>query len=143
MTVPDLRPTDLVLTTVLGMRHVREYKLDQISGPSVHVYEMGDGGPAAELHVEVEPGIPPAHAEGVQAQQSGYPCHCISCHSFTPAMREKEVQRIRYACRRREDLKAEGVEAEAAEKIIDDEIGRGAVQQQQAATVIRSTKAAS
>ena len=83
-----------------------------------------------------------AYAEGVLAQQSGYPCHCISCHSFTPAMREKEVQRIHYACRRREELAAEGVGRDAAEKIIDDEIGRGAVQQQQAPTVERTTKGA-
>src|SRR3712207_7350881 len=26
----------------------------------VHVFEMGEGGPAAELHVAVEPGLPPA-----------------------------------------------------------------------------------
>ena len=26
----------------------------------VHVYEMGEGGPAAELHVAVEPHLPPA-----------------------------------------------------------------------------------
>ena len=56
--VPDLRPTDVVLTQVLGMRRVRDYRL--ANGADVHVYEMGKGGPAAELHVAVEPKLPPA-----------------------------------------------------------------------------------
>jgi glyoxalase family protein len=58
MSVPDLRPTDVVLTQVLGMRRVREYRL--ADGADAHVYEMGKGGPAAELHVAVEPKLPPA-----------------------------------------------------------------------------------
>ncbi len=58
MSVPDLRGTDLMLTHVLNMRPVREYADDD--GPTVHVYEMGDGGPHAELHVAVEPDAPVA-----------------------------------------------------------------------------------
>jgi glyoxalase family protein len=57
MSVPDAAPTDAVLTVVANMRHAREYKRDT---RAVHVYEMGDGGPAAELHVMVEPDLPPA-----------------------------------------------------------------------------------
>jgi glyoxalase family protein len=60
MSVPDLEPTDLVLTRVMEMRKAREYRREGGSGASVHVYEMGEGGPAAELHVAVEPGLPPA-----------------------------------------------------------------------------------
>lgn len=56
--VPVLDPTDAVLTHVMGMRKARTYTLD--GGASVHVYEMGPGGPAAEYHVAVEPGLPPA-----------------------------------------------------------------------------------
>ncbi len=56
MSVPDLRGTDLMLTHVLNMRRVREYD----AGHAVHVYEMGGGGPHAELHVAVEPDAPPA-----------------------------------------------------------------------------------
>jgi glyoxalase family protein len=58
MSVLDLRPTDAVLTSVTNMRKVREYGGN--GAGSVHVYEMGEGGPAAELHVAVEPGLPPA-----------------------------------------------------------------------------------
>ena len=42
------------------MRQVREYAAPDAAGATVHVYEMGEGGPAAELHVAVEPDLPPA-----------------------------------------------------------------------------------
>ncbi|SEE18032.1 glyoxalase family protein [Rhizobiales bacterium GAS191] len=58
MSVPDLRPTDTILTQVMAMRQVRDYQL--AGGATVHVYEMGKGGPAAELHVAVEPDLPAA-----------------------------------------------------------------------------------
>ncbi|MDB5294069.1 MAG: mhqA, partial [Phycisphaerales bacterium] len=64
ISVPALKPTDAVLTSVMNMRHAREYAAAVTDGsgagkPSaVHVYEMGDGGPAAELHVAVEPHLP-------------------------------------------------------------------------------------
>jgi glyoxalase family protein len=58
LSVPALESTDAVLTGVMDMRRVREYALP--GGAAVHVYEMGEGGPAAELHVAVEPGLPQA-----------------------------------------------------------------------------------
>ncbi len=61
MTVPDLRPTDAVLTGVMGMRRARTYTAPDGSGHEAHVYEMGEGGgPAAELHVAVRPDLAPA-----------------------------------------------------------------------------------
>jgi len=63
MSVPELRPTDVVLTKVMHMAHVREYSvsLDGATGGTrtVHVYRMGADGPQAELHVLVEPGARP------------------------------------------------------------------------------------
>jgi glyoxalase family protein len=63
MSVPDLRPTDVVLTKVMHMTQVREYSvsLDDAAGTTrtVHVYRMGADGPQAELHVLVEPGARP------------------------------------------------------------------------------------
>ena len=57
LSVPKLEPTDEVLREVMNLRKVREYTL----GDSVaHVYEMGAGGSAAELHVAVEPSLPTA-----------------------------------------------------------------------------------
>jgi glyoxalase family protein len=60
ISVPALEPTDAVLTALMGMRHAREYAPTGPGGPTVHAYEMGPGGPAAELHVAVEPGLPVA-----------------------------------------------------------------------------------
>ena len=57
MSVPDLSKTDEVLTKVMNMRAVREYPHPDSNPHRVHVYEMGDGGPAAELHVAVQPGL--------------------------------------------------------------------------------------
>ena len=58
MSVPTLQPTDAVLQRALGMRPVREYPHPDDRNQTVHVYEMGPGGPAAELHVAVQPGLP-------------------------------------------------------------------------------------
>ena len=72
MSVPQLEATDRVLTGVMNFRRVREYGLSAggagktaagagaATETRVHVYEMGAGGPAAELHVAVEPGLSPA-----------------------------------------------------------------------------------
>ena len=60
MSVPSLTETDAVLTSALGMRHVRDYELVEHAQPNVHVYEMGIGGPHAELHVAVQPDLPVA-----------------------------------------------------------------------------------
>jgi glyoxalase family protein len=61
MSVPDLGPTDMVLTMVMNMRKTRDYPVPGSNKERVHVYEMGQGGPAAELHVAVQPDLPPAH----------------------------------------------------------------------------------
>ena len=60
LSVPDLAPTDAVLTHVMNMRPVRTYPHPESPRDTVHVYEMGEGGPAAELHVAVQPDLPPA-----------------------------------------------------------------------------------
>jgi glyoxalase family protein len=54
LSVPELAPTELFLTRVLEMRRDRSYSLP---GAEVQVFAMGDGGPAAELHVRIEPGL--------------------------------------------------------------------------------------
>jgi glyoxalase family protein len=60
LSVPDLEPTDALLQRALGMRPVREYALPDDARHTVHVYEMGPGGTAAELHVTVQPDLRPA-----------------------------------------------------------------------------------
>jgi glyoxalase family protein len=59
LSVPVLAPTDSVLRAI-GMRPVREHPHPEGGGDMVHVYEMGPGGPAAELHVAVRKSLRPA-----------------------------------------------------------------------------------
>jgi len=59
ISVPHLGPTRTLLETVLNMREVRDYASPDSIG-QVHVFEMGKGGAAAELHVAVQPDLPVA-----------------------------------------------------------------------------------
>jgi len=56
ISVPELKATDRVLTGVMAMRQARDYAQGETR---IHVYEMGPGGPGAELHVAVEPAAQP------------------------------------------------------------------------------------
>jgi glyoxalase family protein len=56
LSVPRLEPTEAMLTRVMNMRQVRHYPARDSSGETF-VFEMGPGGPAAELHVTVNPDL--------------------------------------------------------------------------------------
>ena len=60
ISVPVLAPTDTLLRQVLAMRPARDYPDPDHAARHVHVYEMGAGGAAAELHVAVQPDLPVA-----------------------------------------------------------------------------------
>jgi len=57
LTVHELSRTAFVLTEVMNMRRVRDYAAH---GAQIHVFAMGEGGPAAELHVIEQKDVPPA-----------------------------------------------------------------------------------
>jgi glyoxalase family protein len=59
LSVPELDRTEAVLTQVMNMRKVRDYATTSHT-PETHVYEMGPGGPGAEIHVAVDPTLAPA-----------------------------------------------------------------------------------
>jgi len=59
ISVPRLEPTEQVLTRVMHLRKVGDHASPDGEG-TVHVFAMGAGGPAAELHVAVQPGLPTA-----------------------------------------------------------------------------------
>ncbi len=59
ISVPEISGTHRILTDVLSMRPTRSYPSGP-GGATVQVYSMGPGGPAAELHVAVEPNLPAA-----------------------------------------------------------------------------------
>jgi glyoxalase family protein len=57
LTVNELSRTAFVLTEVMNMRRVRDYTAH---GAHIDVFAMGEGGPAAELHVIEQKDGPPA-----------------------------------------------------------------------------------
>ncbi|RYX85109.1 ring-cleaving dioxygenase [bacterium] len=60
LSVPVLGPTNAILTRIMNMREVRQYPVPDSESHIVHVYEMGEGGTHAELHVAVRPDLPRA-----------------------------------------------------------------------------------
>ena len=74
LSVPDLKPTDNVLTQIMGMKPVSRFG-------DTHVYRMDGVGPVAELHVRVEPNLP-------QAQQGAGAVHHVA---FNIAMSQYEA----------------------------------------------------
>ncbi len=60
ISVPSLRNTETMLVQVMNMKETSTYASPDGTG-DVHVFSMGEGGPAAELHVAVEPDLPAAH----------------------------------------------------------------------------------
>jgi glyoxalase family protein len=63
LNVHDLARTAQVMTEVMNMRPVREYAAPDAAGP-IHVFAMGEGGLAAELHVIEQKHLPVARQGG-------------------------------------------------------------------------------
>ena len=61
LSVPDLRGTQTILERVMNTRMVRDYPHPENARHTVHVFEMGEGGPHAEVHVAVQPNLQPAY----------------------------------------------------------------------------------
>lgn len=59
LTVPTLGPTEKFLTEALNMRRVRGYPNPDAPDTEVHVYEMGQGGADAEVHIAVRRDLEP------------------------------------------------------------------------------------
>ena len=89
--VPDLAPTEAVLTQVMAMRRTRDYASPDGQG-TVHVFEMGAGGPAAELHVAVQPDLPVARqgAGGVHHVAFRVPDH-PTIHQWAERLKQMRV----------------------------------------------------
>ncbi|WP_282024970.1 ring-cleaving dioxygenase [Limimaricola cinnabarinus] len=91
ISVPELAPTKAVLTRVMNMREARDYPSPDGAG-RVHVFEMGDGGPAAELHVAVQPGLPLARQGAGAVHHVAFRTPDIaSIHEWARRLREFRV----------------------------------------------------
>jgi glyoxalase family protein len=88
LTVADLTGTDAVLTHVMNMRPVRDYPDPASPSHRVHVYEMGPGGAAAELHVAVRPDLP-------EASQGAGGVHHVAFRTPTFEDYDGWIQRLR------------------------------------------------
>jgi len=60
ISVPQIERTELVLTKLLGLERIADYRDAAHATGDIHVFRIGEGGPAAELNVAVEPGLAPA-----------------------------------------------------------------------------------
>jgi catechol 2,3-dioxygenase-like lactoylglutathione lyase family enzyme len=91
LTVPDLARTSRVLTDAMNMRRVRDYALD--AAHHAHVFAMGEGGPAAELHVIERPDLAPARqgAGGVHHVAFRAPDEA-QYHAWTQRLTELGIQ---------------------------------------------------
>lgn len=88
LSVPELKYTDVVLSTVLHMRQTRQYATPEKTGDTVYVYEMGDGGAHAEVHVTVQP-----HLSAAQLGAGGV--HHVAFRTPTYEQYEEWIERIR------------------------------------------------
>ncbi|TFB21842.1 ring-cleaving dioxygenase [Filobacillus milosensis] len=57
LTIPELESTEAILTKVMGFRRKGEYK-HHSTGQEVIVFETGEGGTGAELHIHVRTDLP-------------------------------------------------------------------------------------
>lgn len=60
LTLVELWPTEKVLTGVLNMRKAGSFANAHAPETETHVFAMGEGGASAELHLSIEPDLPPA-----------------------------------------------------------------------------------
>lgn len=88
LSVPRLEATDRVLIDVMNMRRVREY---QLSGSTVHVYEMGPGGAAAELHVAVQPELSMAKPGAGGVHHVAFRTTLADYEAWAMRLRERQV----------------------------------------------------
>jgi glyoxalase family protein len=90
LTVQELSRTAMVLTEVMNMRRVRDYAAH---GANIHVFAMGEGGLAAELHVLEQKDAPPARqgAGGVHHVAFRTPDE-TQYHAWTQRLNEMRIR---------------------------------------------------
>jgi glyoxalase family protein len=91
MTVPDLRPTDAILTQVMNARQVRDYAHPESNRDRVHVYQMNGEGPGAELHVAVRPALAPAHPGAGGVHHVAFRSRDVDYDAWAERLREMRI----------------------------------------------------
>ena len=94
LSVPQIEPTERILTQIMNMRRARSYPAFEamLEGSSesseIVVFEMGDGGAHAELHVVAQPDLPPA-------RQGAGAVHHVAFRTPDDEVHGKWIQRLR------------------------------------------------
>jgi glyoxalase family protein len=88
LTVHEMSRTALVLTEVMNMRRVRDYAAH---GAEIHVFEMGEGGPAAELHVLEDKNSPVARQGAGGVHHVAFRTPDEAHHAWTQRLTELRV----------------------------------------------------
>jgi glyoxalase family protein len=91
ISVPDLGPTEAALTRVMGMTAVRTYPTPGAPAKTTHVYAMGPGGPAAELHVAVDPDLPAARPGAGGVHHVAFRCPDDQYEAWNDRLRQLRV----------------------------------------------------
>ncbi|MBC8037977.1 MAG: ring-cleaving dioxygenase [Rhizobiales bacterium] len=84
ISVPDLKPTDKILTGVMGMTPDRHYD-------DTHVYKMAGLGPVAELHVAVEPNLPRASQGSGGVHHVAFNIPSADYQAWAQRLKEKHI----------------------------------------------------
>jgi glyoxalase family protein len=84
MSVPDLAPTEAVLTQVMGMAKAREYG-------NTSVFKMDGTGPVAELHVRVEKGLPPAQQGAGSVHHVAFNIHTADYDAWAKRLQDMRI----------------------------------------------------
>jgi glyoxalase family protein len=90
ISVPKLERTEVVLTQLLGLKRIAGYRDAAHATGEIHVFQIGEGGPAAELHVAVEPDAP-------QGREGAGGVHHLALRTTTFADYDAWAERLKAA----------------------------------------------
>ena len=84
MSVPDLKPTDTLLTHLMNMVPTGSFN-------GTHVYKMGTAGAVGELHVTVDPTLPPAGQGAGAVHHVAFNIPYADYHAWADRLRSLKV----------------------------------------------------
>jgi len=84
LSVPDLKPTEAILTKVMNMTKVREFG-------NTSVFKMNGTGPVSELHVRVDAGLPPAHQGAGAVHHVAFNIPSADYNSWAARLKEHRI----------------------------------------------------
>lgn len=90
ISVPKLDRTEVLLTKLLGLERTGGYRDPAHAAGEINVFRIGEGGPAAELHVAVEPDAP-------QGREGAGGVHHLALRTPTFADYDDWAERLRSA----------------------------------------------